>query len=167
MYTVPFKSTRRGRTVRFLAATVSSSLFLPPFLPLLLVSPLKPLGIVLIELLLHSIGSLSSLFLRKVLIRERRVASIDNKKYPDSGEMKSRERERDPHLADQKSPWRWQPKWNRFLAYTKLGPCFDHGPLNQCLFPHYQAQRKDATSPCSIISAFRLWPADYLQYICT
>jgi len=86
MYTVPFKNTRRARNVRFLAATVSSSLFLPPFLPFLLVSLLKPLGIVLIELLLHSIGSLSSLFLRKVLIRERCVASIGNKRYPNSGE---------------------------------------------------------------------------------
>jgi len=26
-------------------------------------------------------------------------------------------------------------------------------------------RKKNATSLCSIISAFRLWPADYLQYI--
>lgn len=49
-----------GRTSFSFPTVSSSSLFLPPFLPFLLVSPLKPLGIVLIELLLHGVGSLSS-----------------------------------------------------------------------------------------------------------
>lgn len=147
MYTVPFKSTRRARTVRFLATTVSSSLFLPPFLPFLLVSPLKPLGIVLIELLLHGVGSLSSLFPRKVLIRERSVASIAAiKDIRTLANEIERERERSPSCRSEVT-LTIATKMKKPVPeiYTKLGSYFDQGPLNQCLFPYLSDER------CNII----------------
>lgn len=148
MYTAPFKSTRRACTVRFLAAAVSSSLFLPLFLPFLLVSPLKPLGIVFIELLLHDIGSLSSLFPRKVLIHERRVASIGNKRYPNLANKIEREREGEGGKKRERESFILQIR--NHLDDGKIKPVFEiceigslfWRSLNQCLFPHLSDAEK-------------------------